>query len=290
MDTDMIATDSRLHEARKQLAAAYEELRDQGRLANSTQDYDLGHLVAAIERAREVRDEFKLELKGYSIQLDDGREIFPHQYEALNVFAANNSLDVQKLWQGVIIKDRRIVTAEFRDLGITTLEGLDEIHSLKELDVMDSPLTSLKGIPTGEIEVIRAFHCDLRGDLSVLQSAKRLKVLIVQNNFNLASCEGVPTDSLEVFAAGWCDLRGDLTPLSQAMNLRHLEVWGNRSLKSLSEIPLGRVERVDASGCSLSGNLTFLSRAPRLTSLNLQDNWQITLDLTQFDPRVKIYV
>jgi hypothetical protein len=169
---------------------------------------------------------------------------------------------------------------------LSELSGADK---LKDLDVSSNKgVTSLKGIPTQAIERICASWCGLTGDLSELSGAVNLGLIFLHGNEGLTSLRGLSTRSINRIYAERCGLTGDLSELSRADQLEILNIDHNKGVTSLKEIPREKIRWIIARGCSLTGDHTFLSRAQDLQLLNVRFNPDLTLDKTQFNPRVVI--
>ncbi len=222
------------------------------------------------------------------IQVSNELTLLPTQYKALEKLASNNNVEFEYLLGRVTISDNVIIRCNFSDSNLTTLDGLHEVWSIKELDVCGNRLTSLKGIPTQEIQGIYAIGCGLIGDLAALATAHKLRVLNVSNNHYLTSLKGIATQEIEVIIASCCGLTGDLLGISEATNLNRLDVAGNRHLTSLKGISTQEIEQIYASCCGLTGDHTFLSEARKLQSFFVDDNpLSLTLDRSIFLSVVK---
>jgi hypothetical protein len=280
-----------LRKTQQQLLAMRDELKElQGALAvGDASVLDRHKLV--MEQIRELKESFVAQRDALSTTLPDGRRLFPGQYEALEKFASNNKLDVQKLFSRITIEGGVIVECDFERLGLTTLKGLEGLQRIRALDVYNnSGLTSLKGIPTKALEELYAYECGLTGDLSELSGADNLRMFLVANNQGLTSLKGMPTKAIEVLKAYDCGLTGDLSELSGADKLKVLGVSGNKGLTSLKGIPTKALEKLSACACGLTGDHSFLSKAPNLSYLNLKYHPNLTLDKSKFKGSVEMYV
>jgi hypothetical protein len=280
-----------LRAAHQELVDAYRELHEQNVLATSsgTHNFDRHHVI--MEKAKEVRDAFKDRLAEHAVQLNDGRWLMRHQFEALEVLAAHNSIDPRRLFSSLKIVGRRVVEADLRFKELRTLEGLSGVESIRHLNVSyNFGLTSLAGIPLRHLETLEASHCDLTGDLTALTAATKLKVLLVSENSGLKSLDGIPLAHMEGVFASECGLVGDLSALADAERLGFVFVWKNQGLQSLSGISVRALRVLRASQCALSGDHTFLSHASTLISVDLRKNPEVIVDKTQFAPNVWIQI
>jgi hypothetical protein len=220
-----------LRKTQEQLLAMRDELKElQGALAVGDASVLDRHKLA-IEQIRELKESFVAQRDALSTTLPDGRRLFPGQYEALEKFASNNKLNVQKLFSAITIEGGVVVACNFSELGLTTLEGLEGLQRIIKLSVWgNKDLTSLKGIPTKALEVLDADWCGLTGDLSELSGAGKLKYLGVDRNAGLTSLKGIPTKAIETIWASGCGLTGDHTFLSKAPKLSYLNLQNNPNL------------------------------------------------------------
>jgi hypothetical protein len=277
-----------LRKTQEQLVAMRDELKElQGALAvGDASVLDRHKLV--MEQIRELKESFVAQRDALSTALPDGRRLYTGQYEALEKFASNNKLDVQKLFSKITIEGGVVAECNFSHMNLTTLSGLQGLVRVRRLGVYGNErLTSLKGIPTKAIERIEAAFCGLTGDLSELSGADKLKELTVYGNDGLTSLKGIPTKAIEQIHAGECGLTGDLTELSGADKLRTLSVNFNDGLTSLKGSPTLAIKAIYANDCSLTGDHTFLSKARNLRELFVGDNPALTLDKTKFNSKVE---
>jgi hypothetical protein len=266
-----------LRKTQQQLLAMRDELKElQGALAvGDASVLDRHKLV--MEQIRELKESFVTQRDLLFKVFPSGQVLVRPQYEALERFASNNKLDVQKLFSKVVIEGGVVVACNFSELGLTTLEGLEGLQRIRALYVYNSAdLTSLKGIPTKALEVLGASWCGLTGDLSELSGAEKLKELGVSGNAGLTSLKGIPTKALEVLEARGCGLTGDLSELSGADKLRWLGVGGNAGLTSLKGTPMKALEELGAYECGLTGDLSELSGADKLKKLRVSGNVGLT--------------
>jgi hypothetical protein len=280
-----------LRKTQQQLLAMRDELKElQGALAvGDISVLDRHKLV--MEQIRELKESFVAQRDALSKALPDGRRLYTGQYEALEKFASNNKLDMQRLFSKITIEGGLVVECNFGGLGLTTLEGLEGLQRIRKLNTaVNKALTSLKGIPTKALEELSAYGCGLTGDLSELSGADKLEVLYVSHNEGLTSLKGIPTKALEDLYAYDCGLTGDLSELSGADKVRELCVGLNKDLTSLKGIPTKALEILEARGCGLTGDYTFLSKAPNLSDLHLEHSPNLTLDKSKFNGSVTIYV
>jgi hypothetical protein len=232
------------------------------------------------DRIKALKESYQQQLNDFLVSLPDGRLLLRPQYEALEKFTFNNDkpardpfrwgwASVSGIKPIVVIKGNVIVECDFADYGLRTLEGLEAIWSIRKLDLSENPsLTSLKGIPTKEIEEISAHECGLSGDLSEIAGASKLRKLRVSSNRELTSLKGVSTQELVRIYASKCGLTGDLSDIAGATKLKTLDVSGNKSLTSLNGIPTQAIEEIMAWSCGLTGDLSGLARASKLKKLD----------------------
>jgi hypothetical protein len=148
-----------LRKTQEQLVAMRDELKElQGALVvGDASVLDRHKLV--MEQIRELKESFVAQRDALSKALPDGRRLYTGQYEALEKFASNNKLDVQKLFSGITIEGGVVVECNFERLGLTTLEGLEGLQRIRTLNVYyNAGLTSLKGIPTKALETQQYFY------------------------------------------------------------------------------------------------------------------------------------
>jgi hypothetical protein len=290
------ATLQTLQQTRKALEEGLEELQ-LSRAALLATNCSLELHQEVVNRIKALKESYEQQLKDFSVPLPDGRLLLRPQYEALEKFAANNDIHVLHLlsakapwgFKRVTIKGPVIVECAFQDYGLMTLEGLEAIWSIREVNLRGNQrLNSLKGIPTKEIEEIYAGVCDLTGDLSELSGADKLKKIDVHRNGRLTSLQGIPTPAIEEIAAHRCGLTGDLSELRGADKLKKLNVAWNQSLTSLNGIPTQAIEVIYARECGLTGDQTFLSKAQNLKELLVAENTALTLDQTKFN--IKVFI
>jgi hypothetical protein len=230
-----------------------------------------------VDRIKALKELYQQQIQELSLTLPDGRTLLRPQYEALERFAGNNNLKVEDLLDGVTINGHAIVECDFSDSELTTLEGLQGVWSIKKLNVRwNKGLTSLKGIPTQEIEEIDAYQCDLTGDLSEIAGASKLRTLDVRWNKGLTSLKGIPTQEIEEIDAYQCDLTGDLSEIAGASKLRKLVVRWNKGLTSLKGIPTQEIEEIHAAECGLTGDLSEIAGATKLKKLLVSENKSLT--------------
>ena len=175
-----------LRKTPEQLLAMRDELKElQGALAvGDASVLDRHKLV--MEQIRELKESFVAQRDALSTTLPDGRRLFPGQYKALEKFASNNKLDVQKLFSKITIEGGVVVECDFERLGLTTLEGLERLQRIRALNVRhNEDLTSLKGIPTKALEILEARGCGLTGDYTFLSKAPNLSDLHLEHSPNL---------------------------------------------------------------------------------------------------------
>jgi hypothetical protein len=288
MNNNLLQTLQETHQALKEgcdeLKLTLEELRVGRCTIDQKQE--------VIDRIKALKELYQQQIQELSLTLPDGRTLLRPQYEALERFAGNNNCTVEDLLEldRVTINRGVIVECNFSARGLTTLEGLQGIWSIKKLVVgHNEGLTSLKGIPVQEIENIAAVRCTLTGDLSEITGATKLKELHVCGNEGLTSLNGVPTQEIEEIAASYCALTGDLSEIAGASKLKRLYVRKNQGLTSLKGVPTQEITEIEAKVCGLTGDHTFLSEAKQLSKLHLDDNpSSLTLDRSAFAPGVVV--
>jgi hypothetical protein len=283
MSTDLLKSLTTLH---TQLAEGVKELIDLREQAVATgSDEALSRLELATEQLRKVKEQYvQAEMQAREpISLPGFGTLSNLQYQALRQFAENNDRHFMSL-RGLEIKDNVVVTCDFRDLSLKTLEGLEGLWSVKELNVSNNHnLKSLRGIPTQQIEKIVAQSCRLTGDLSALTGASKLRTLDVSDNSTLTSLKGIPTQGIAHLSAPACGLKGDLSELAGASRLIDLVVDYNKRLSSLDGLALQSITTISAEHCGLTGDHTFLSGAPHLRLVALYNNKKsLQLDRSAF--------
>jgi len=262
-----------LRQARTALADAAAQLTERKAMMLSVPTIDHVSTVTALNTTRALKTELRRLVTEPCVELEDGRCVKQVQFEALETFAARNALPLKALLTSISIDQELVVRCAFVGKGITTLEGLKGLWSLKTLYLDDNTnLTSLEGVPTHALEELHASGCDLRGDLSALSGAVKLKQLAVLNNTCLSSLKGVPTRNIETIAAAYCGLVGDLSELKGAGKLKTLRMSGNGMLTSLKGIPTQEIKELDVAGCDIRGDFSDLSGATKLERLYANGN------------------
>lgn len=206
----------------------------------------------------------------------DGSVLSKVQFDALKMFAESNKVDIAKLLSNVTIENGLITEAQFADCGLTSLEFLRPITSIRVLDISENQeLESLKGVPTEALEELIADSCNLKGLSPELNEAKGLRRLSLWANFNLGSFKGIPYESLEELVVSSCGLTGDLQELQPAVRLRVLDVHGNPGIVSLEGVP-SSVQSLDARNCDIRGDLAALQNLASLKALHVSYNQGLT--------------
>jgi hypothetical protein len=266
-----------LQATQRQLKASRDELVELQNVLATGDASVLDRHALVIEQIRELQKAFVEQRDALSVALIDGGRLFAPQFEALQIFARNNDLDIEALLLGMTIENAVVVECDLECMNLTTLQGLERLRTIRKLYIQTNErLTSLAGIPTRALEELDASDCDLTGDLSELSCADRLKALSVSNNESLTSLKGIPKRTIEEVQADCCGLTGDLSELKGADNLKVLDVSNNEGLTSLQGIPKRAIEEVAAQSCALAGDLSELSGADMLRVLQVSWNQGIT--------------
>ena len=177
-----------LKRTQQQLLASAEELRElQGVLITGDASVLERHSLV-LEQVRELKERYTQERDALTTPIDGGRRLFTTQYDALKRFAENNKIDVKTVSHRIKIERDIVVECSFRNLRLSTLEGLEQLQTLRKLDLSSNwQLESLQSIPCKALEHLDATSCSLCGDLSALTEAIKLKFLSVYMNTSLRS-------------------------------------------------------------------------------------------------------
>lgn len=276
---------------RSALLRAHEELATFRDDALTALAFNRAGAAIVLDEVRRLRGELISHLRDLCVSLHDERLLLRPQFEALISFAAHNRISTNEIVSRITIDDGRVTSANFNDCGLTSLQGLDSLWSLKLLYVSRNPsLTSLAGIPS-MIEELGATACGLQGDLSDLAHVKALKRLYIFENDGIRSLRGLPLNMIEEIYASSCGLRGDLSDIAGAEQLHTLHILRNKGIRSLEGLPLRNMKRIHADYCGLTGDHTFLSGAQNLEVLILTDNpATLTLDPSRFSSTTRLFL
>jgi hypothetical protein len=214
-----------LRKSRQQMKAASDELIQlRQELLSSPTPTQLDRTELVIEQLKKLKAEFDT----HFIITDDKRMLFRPQHKALELFAANNKLDLSTVISKVSIERGLAVRGHFTRLGLRTLHGLEDISSLRILNIdWNKNLSSLSGVPHESLATVQAHNCGLRGDLSALAQCLNLQYLWVWDNPLLTSLRGIPTKSIIKVSAIRCRLTGDHSFLAEAKDLELLALLQN---------------------------------------------------------------
>jgi hypothetical protein len=224
-----------IHITRDSLRTASEELSQLHVDMLTVPSIDLGRGAMALESVRELKDTFSQQLSRYCERLEDGRLLLKPLYRALARFCLNNDTPLEGVLRKATIEGGVVVACHFDYCGLTTLEGLEDVWSLRELCVFaNENLSSLRGIPTQNLEWIDASNCGLVGDLSAIATARRLRFVDVDSNPWLTSLAGIPPWKIQEVYAAHCGLTGEHSFLAGAPHLRMLCLEENPKTLSLN--------------------------------------------------------
>jgi hypothetical protein len=141
------------------------------------------------------------------VLLPDLQVLQKTQYECLKRFVDANGLTLDREFcERLVIKGEEITGVKFSYLGLVTLEGLEGITTLTDLDCRGNPrLASLKGAPKSVLR-IDGGYCGLT-DIGAVSQLDELEQLNVDGCRNLRSLGKLP-ESIRDISAQACDLKG----------------------------------------------------------------------------------
>ena len=97
------------------------------------------------------------------------------------------------------------------------------------------------------LEQLHLAYANIKGDLSSLRSARKLKSLALYMIQKLTSLEG-PTEALEELEVTFCGLTGDLSALGSAHSLKRVDVSCNDGITSLRGVSTRALTTLVAEG------------------------------------------
>jgi hypothetical protein len=255
-----------LKETQAELKTAVEGLKELGGVLLTGDGSVLDRHSLALEKVREIRDEFAKQLDALCVVLDGDRKLYRPQYESLTRFAENNSIQIEDVLSRVEIKDGVVTKCVFEYQNLRTLEGLEGLPNVRELVLFGNRwLHSLRGVPVQSLQKIDVRYCGLWGDLMDLQGASSLNFALVRGCKRVTSLRGIPTQSLELVDASYCNLQGDLAELEGACNLKEVFIEGNEGISSLKGMPLAIIKKIEANGSNLNDYLLEVQRSVDLS-------------------------
>jgi Leucine-rich repeat (LRR) protein len=267
---------TKLQQTREALSAVTGDLQALQELVFSGASEVLEQHVATMNKVDRLRRSYEELLEGYAVDLGDGQVLRRDQYEALQIFAANNQIKLGEVISRLHIESRGIVGCNFRRFKLKTLEGLECIDSIRSLDISDNwGLRSFSGLPVLNLEKLTAWRTGIKRDLSGLERARKLKILDVSLT-QIISLSGLPVSTIEELSAYGCQLRCDLSLLKGARNLKALRIMDNSGIQSLRGLPHESLERLWAGACALAGDLSCLKGLTKLKHLDISENEGIT--------------